>query len=177
MKTGECLAAPCAFRVGTPHWAPSALGCAWRGCGPAGCSAPASTEGSSLGSSACGRSSLSPAAGEGGGRARCCWQDGAGMAVEGKRLGRAAPWGRAGGRAALRGGRKRVRGNALVGTPRKRAIPFPGVCAEGTRPFPPPEPPHRGLDRSPREKGGSGRVAGSPCPAGEAGRAGLRFPL
>lgn len=99
------------------------------------------------------------------------------MAGEGKRLGQAAPWGRAGGRAALRGGRKRVRGNALAGTPRKRAIPFPGVCVEGTRPFHLPSP-HVGAWPAPRgRRGASGRVAGSPSLAGEAGRAGLRFPL
>lgn len=65
-------------------------------------------------------------------------------------VGSTGPWRRA----ALRGGRKRVRGVAMAGTSKKRAIPFPRVCVEGTRPFPPPVSPRRGLARSPREKEG-----------------------
>lgn len=42
----------------------------------------------------------------------------------------------------------------MARTSRKRAIPFPCVCVEETRPFPPPVSPRRGLARSPREKEG-----------------------
>lgn len=45
-----------------------------------------------------------------------------------------------------------VRGGALAGTSRREQFPSP-VCFR-IQPFPPPEPPRRGLDRCPREKRG-----------------------